>query len=118
MTDTPPPVPADGSFEAGILVGLLVGEGSFGGDGRQPQVTLRMHVRHEAIFRWLERTVPVGRLYGPYEHGGRAYFQWMVRGPALREHVAPFLARHLTPDIDGPAHERFIDMCERYRIPR
>ena len=40
-------------FDRGLLVGLLIGEGSFGGDGKQPQVTLRMHVRHEAIFRWL-----------------------------------------------------------------
>ena len=49
-------------FEIGYLVGLLVGEGHFGGDGRRPQVTLRMHIRHEAIFRWIERTFPGGRL--------------------------------------------------------
>lgn len=67
-------------FEIGYLVGLLVGEGHFGGDGRSPQVTLRMHVRHEAIFRWIERTFPGGRLYGPYDHGGRHYLQWMARG--------------------------------------
>src|SRR5262245_24853141 len=30
-------------FSIGFLLGLLVGEGHFGGDGRQPQVTLRMH---------------------------------------------------------------------------
>jgi hypothetical protein len=46
-------------FEIGYLVGLLVGEGHFGGDGRAPQVTLRMHVRHEAIFRWIEQTFPL-----------------------------------------------------------
>src|SRR4029079_14938199 len=68
-------------FDVGFLVGLLVGEGHFGGDGRQAQVTLRMHVRHEAIFRWLERTFPGGRLYGPYHHGGRDYLQWMAPGP-------------------------------------
>src|SRR2546423_1884995 len=38
----------------GYLIGVLAGEGHFGGDGRQPQVTLRMHVRHEKLFRWLE----------------------------------------------------------------
>ena len=53
-------------FEHGFLFGLLVGEGHFGGDGRQPQVTLRMHIRHEGLFRWLEATFPGGRLYGPY----------------------------------------------------
>ena len=40
-------------FDRGLLVGLLVGEGHFGGDGKQPQVTLRMHTDHEALFRWL-----------------------------------------------------------------
>ena len=58
-------------FDAGFLVGLLVGEGHFGGDGRQPQVTLRMHTDHVAVFEWLMVHVPGGRLYGPYHHGGR-----------------------------------------------
>jgi hypothetical protein len=54
------------ALDRGILVGILVGEGSFGGDGRQPQITLRMHVRHEALFRWLEARFPRTRVYGPY----------------------------------------------------
>ena len=112
----PAPVPPDHSFAAGVLVGILVGEGSFGGDGRQPQVTLRMHVRHEALFRWLQREVPCGRLYGPYSHGGREYFQWMCRGEPLRRELAPFLARHLSPEIDAAVHARFADMCARYGI--
>jgi hypothetical protein len=70
-------------FDRGFFIGLLVGEGSFGGDGRQPQVVLRMHVRHEAIFRWLEARFPRCRLYGPYHHSGRSYYQWMARGRAL-----------------------------------
>ncbi len=57
-------------FDAGFLVGILVGEGHFGGDGRQPQVTLRMHVDHEALFRWLMARFPESRLYGPYDHSG------------------------------------------------
>ena len=101
-------------FEHGLLIGILVGEGHFGGDGRQPQVTLRMHVRHEALFRWLEFTFPGGRLYGPYTHGERHYFQWMVRGPYLRDVLVPLLDRHLTPEIDAHAHGRFQEMKERY----
>lgn len=100
----------------GFLLGLLVGEGHFGGDGRQPQVTLRMHVRHEKIFRWLESTIPEGRLYGPYNHGGREYFQWMVRGAYLRETLVPFIAAHLDL-VDDHVAGRFHSMCERYRIP-
>jgi len=101
-------------LEQGILVGLLVGEGHFGGDGRQPQVTLRMHVRHEALFHWLERTFPGGRLYGPYHHDGRHYFQWMARGTYLRDHLMPILRAQLSPELDGHSHERFGQMSERY----
>jgi hypothetical protein len=103
-------------FSAGVLIGLLIGEGHFGGDGKQPHVTLRMHVRHESMFRWLERTVPGGRLYGPYSHGGRSYFQWMARGACLREIIVPLLARHID-GLDTYAASRFREMCSRYRIP-
>jgi len=101
-------------FEEGLLLGLLVGEGHFGGDGRQPQVTLRMHERHEALFRWLERTFPGSRLYGPYEHSGRRYYQWMARGAYLREELVPTLRRTLSPTLDRYAHGRFQAMCARY----
>ena len=97
-----------------MLVGLLVGEGHFGGDGRQPQVTLRMHVRHEAMFRWLEETFPGGRLYGPYHHDGRHYYQWMARGAYLRDELMPVLEAALTPELDGHSYERFREMRRRY----
>jgi hypothetical protein len=104
-----------GDFDLGLLVGLLVGEGHFGGDGRQPHITLRMHVRHERLFRWLVERFPESRLYGPYDHGGRRYYQWMARGIFLRTTLAPLLAPHLGR-IDGHASERFAAMCERYGI--
>ncbi len=101
--------------EAGFLLGLLVGEGHFGGDGKQPQITLRMHTRHEGVFRWLERTFPGGRLYGPYHHGGRSYFQWMARGRYLREVLVPVIEARLGL-LDGHARGRFEAMCAAYRI--
>ncbi|MGH2967540.1 MAG: hypothetical protein ACRDK0_00530, partial [Solirubrobacteraceae bacterium] len=61
------------SFDEGVIVGLLVGQGHFGGDGRQPHVTVRMHVRHEALLRWLHVRIPRSRLYGPYHHADRHY---------------------------------------------
>jgi hypothetical protein len=103
-----------GAFDHGLLVGILVGEGSFGGDGRQPHVTLRMHVRHEALFRWLVARFPRTRLYGPYGHGGRSYYQWMARGPALVEDVLPLLDRVDLEQIDGHAAARLAEMRERY----
>lgn len=101
-------------FERGLLVGVLIGEGSFGGDGKQPQVTVRMHIRHEALFQWLDAIIPSSRLYGPYHHGGRSYYQWMVRGRALVEELLPILERDLTPDLDAHAADRLGLMCENY----
>ena len=92
--------------ERGLVVGVLIGEGHLGGDGRYPQITLRMHVRHEALFRWLERLFPRSRLYGPYGHGGRNYYQWMARGDALVEDVLPVVESLLTADLDAHAAQR------------
>src|SRR5579875_3549599 len=101
-------------FDLGVVVGLLIGEGSFGGDGKQPQVTLRMHIRHEALFRWLTSRFPGSRLYGPYHHGGRSYYQWMARGRALVDDVLPILERGVSSDFDAHAAERLTGMCDRY----
>jgi hypothetical protein len=101
-------------FDRGVIVGLLIGEGSFGGDGKQPQVTLRMHVRHESLFRWLVERVPNSRLYGPYHHGGRSYFQWMARGRTLVRDVLPLLEEQLDGRLDTYAAERLEQMRERY----
>jgi hypothetical protein len=101
-------------FDFGFLVGLLVGEGHFGGDGRQPHVTLRMHERHQAIFDWLQRTFPGGRVYGPYHHGGRDYLQWMARGAFLRDELAPVLDQFLSPGLDQHSFDRYQLMKARY----
>ncbi len=107
-------VPALTPIEKGIVVGVLIGEGSFGGDGKQPQVTLRMHVRHEALFFWLIERFPRSKLYGPYGHDGRSYYQWMARGAALIEDVLPVLEETLTNDLDAHAAGRLATMCDRY----
>jgi len=101
-------------FERGFLTGVLVGEGSFGGDGKQPQITLRMHVRHEALFHWLIERFPRTKLYGPYHHGERSYYQWMARGQALVEDVLPVLEASLDRELDGHAAERFEAMRTTY----
>jgi hypothetical protein len=104
-----------GALDAGFVIGLLVGEGHFGGDGRQPQITLRMHVRHEETFLRLRDLLPGSKLYGPYRHGGRNYYQWMVRGRYLREEVVPMIGsyRHL---LDAYTAARFDGMCANYGI--
>jgi hypothetical protein len=102
-------------FDNGFLLGVLVGEGSFGGDGRQPSVTVRMHTRHQALFHRLVEIVPGSRLYGPYHHSGRSYFQWIVRGPALRRLVER-LDQLLTPDLDAHAFTRYQRMKDTYGL--
>lgn len=101
-------------FEEGLFVGIIVGEGHFGGDGRQPQVTLRMHTRHEALFRWLMERFPRTKLYGPYHHGGRSYYQWMARGRALVEDVLPVLEARVDEGVDGHAAARLRAMLQDY----
>jgi hypothetical protein len=112
-----PSEPAGGrlnDLERGLVAGILIGEGHFGGDGKQPQVTLRMHVRHESLFRWLAGLFPRSRLYGPYSHGGREYYQWMARGSALVDEVLPVVEGALTDEIDGHVAARVRAMRETY----
>jgi hypothetical protein len=101
-------------FERGLVVGLLIGEGSFGGDGRTPQIVLKMHVRHERLLRRLAEWFPRTRLYGPYHHGNRHFFQWMARGPALVLDVLPLLEGADLAQFDQPAADRLATMTENY----
>lgn len=101
------------SFEEGFILGLLVGEGHFGGDGKQAQVNLRMHTRHEKLFHWLQEKFPQSRLYGPYLHGGRRYYQWMARGRFLEDEILPMLIRHRS-FLDDHVRSRIEGMCARY----
>ena len=99
-------------FEKGIVVGLLVGQGSFGGDGRAPHVILKMHVRHEQLVRWLADRFPRSKLYGPYHHGNRHFFQWVARGPALVNDLLPLLEE--AEALDAYAAERIGAMRQNY----
>jgi hypothetical protein len=112
MADERPPELTD--VERGLVVGILIGEGHFGGDGKYPHITLRMHVRHETLFAWLQERFPRARLYGPYHHDGRHYYQWMARGAALAEDVLPVVESVLTDEIDAHVLGRIRDMRLKY----
>lgn len=58
-------------FDLGYVIGLIVGEGSFTGDGRTPCLQVRLHRLREAFG---------GRIYGPYIHDGRHHRTWLLRG--------------------------------------
>jgi hypothetical protein len=102
-------------FDEGFLVGVLIGEGHFGGDGKQPQITLRMHVRHEKLFLWFKEKFPESQLYGPYSHGGRNYYQWMARGKVLKEEILPIILKYFDV-LDNHIQERINNMCIRYKL--
>lgn len=74
-----------------------------------------MHVDHEALFHWIVDRFG-GRLYGPYHHGGRHYYQWMARGAFLRERLVPLLDAYLSPDLDERTYRRYVAMKNRYGI--
>jgi len=114
VSDAVPQQPVLSERDKGIVAGLLIAEGSFGGDGRQPQLTLKMHVRHERLLRWLVERFPRTKLYGPYEHGDRVYFQWMARGRALVLDVLPVLEDAGFEHLDEHAGQRLGLMRERY----
>lgn len=101
-------------IERGLAAGVLLSDGSFGGDGRQPHIILRKHVRHEQLVRWLELRFPASRLYGPYHHGDRSYFQWVARGRALVQEVLPVIEPLITPDLDAHAAGRLAEMRQNY----
>ena len=100
--------------EIGIVAGLLATQGSFGGDGKQPQISLKLHTRHEPLLRWLVERFPRTRVYGPYHHGEREFVQWMARGRALVEDVLPVLEQAGFEGLDPYAAERLGLMRERY----
>ena len=104
------------TFTSGLVLGLLIGEGSFGGDGKQAQVTLRMHVRHEPLLRWITSTIPGGKLYGPYNHGGRHYYQWMARGEVLKNILVPLLDSLPFSKLDPHSYDRYQKMKDRYKL--
>jgi hypothetical protein len=113
------PVPAEDrtllDFEKGLILGLLIGEGHFGGDGKQAHITLRMHARHEPLLRWIFTKITGSKIYGPYHHGGRHYFQWMCRGDSLKNKLIPLLLSTPHQSLDPHTFGRFMEMLGQYK---
>jgi hypothetical protein len=57
---------------------------------------------------------PRTKLYGPYAHADRTFFQWMARGQALVLDVLPVLDETGFAALDDHAAERLGRMRERY----
>jgi hypothetical protein len=71
-------------FALGYAMGLVAGEGSFTGDKQQPSLEIRMHRRDLEPLEHL-KSVLGGRIFGPYSHGGRHLYVYMLRGRELKK---------------------------------
>ena len=80
-------------FDLGYAMGLIVGEGSFTGDTKQPSLEIRMHRRDLEPLECVQRLLG-GRIFGPYTHGGRNLYVYMLRGQQLKD-ALPILQEHL-----------------------
>lgn len=99
------------SLRPGYVMGLIVGEGSFTGDRAAPALSVKLHELDPQPLRFLRRTLG-GRIYGPYQHAGRHYRLFVLRGLDLRERIPLFLY-HLPP---SRKRLQFAEWAIRYRL--
>ncbi len=76
-------------FEIGYIIGLIVAEGSFTGDKKQPSLQLRTQQTDPEPIRHVWRIIG-GNLFGPYTHGDRTYSFVILRGEDLKDSLGLF----------------------------
>ena len=99
-------------FDIGYIMGLIVGEGSFTADRRQPYLQVKLHARDPFPVRHLADRLG-GRVYGPYRHQTRHYYTWLLRGAALRAAVPIFLA-YLPESWRREQFERWLEQHSQF----
>lgn len=75
-------------FEVGYITGLIVGEGSFTEDGKQPHLAVKLQVTDPTPIQFLKEKLG-GKVY-QHNHGGRHYWLWLLRGRDLRASISLF----------------------------
>ena len=101
--------------QKGFILGFFCGQGSFGGDGRTPNLTLRMNPKHAQLVEKLTEILEGSQVYGPYTTAGRKYLQWMLRGDDLAKHVQANTFEGLK-EWDESAYQRYRDMVDVYFV--
>jgi hypothetical protein len=101
-------------FEKGFIAGLILGEGSFTGDKKQPAIQLKMHNRSIETLRKMLLWFPGSTLHGPYFHQKRNYSVWFLRGKVLRDSILFF--DEISKDFDVHVRSRYEKMKERYAL--
>ena len=97
-------------------MGLVVGEGCFTADRQQPFLQVKLHARDPFPLRFLSDTLG-GRVYGPYNHQGRHYFTWLLRGPELRS-ALPIFRNYLPESWKREQFERWLDRHQAFFLGR
>ena len=99
-------------FEIGYIMGLVVSEGSFTADRRQPCLQVKVHARDPFPLRHLADRLG-GRVYGPYRHQTRHYYTWLLRGSALKAAIPVFRA-YLPESWRREQFERWLEQHSGY----
>ena len=100
--------------DEGIVVGLLIGEGSSAATGASRRSPCACTSATSRCCAGSSGRFPRSRLYGPYHHGGRRYFQWMARGEALVLESCRCSNAISRPTSTRTPHARLTAMTERY----
>ena len=108
-------------YELGLFLGLVIGEGSFTGDRKQPELVIRMHTRHEKLLKRVHQWIPDSTLHGPYEHTGkdgtvRRSMAVMIRGKSLKWAEEHILRSHLTKDLCPHVYARYQKIKKDYPL--
>ena len=88
-------------------MGLVVSEGSFTADRKQPYLQVKLRARDPFPLRHLADQLG-GRVYGPYRHQTRHYYTWLLRGAALKAAI-PIFSTHLPASWKREQFERWLE---------
>jgi hypothetical protein len=99
-------------FDLGFAIGLIVAQGAFTADRKQPTLSVKLNARDPEPLARLEELLG-GRRYGPYSHGDREYYLWLLRGDDLRATI-PILERHLPPCAKRRQFDHWLEQHQAY----
>jgi hypothetical protein len=107
--------PAMSDFDKGFVIGLIVGEGSFTGDKRQPSLDVRMGSNDPAPILFLRRIFG-GAVYHyvrtAKDGRTRDFYDYHLRGGELKKSIR-FFDEHM---IQSRKRNQFEDWLDRYDL--
>lgn len=106
---TPPvPVAPTPTFEDGLIVGLLMGRGSFTGDRNQPRISILI-VNDLEMLQWIKSRIG-GTISGPHQDRTMQRYMWQLSGAALQP-VIELLSAYMPT---GLQRTKYLAWIERY----